>query len=127
MLMVAGARSLGLAARFVSGYVHCPDPGAGTRRKGGGHTHAWAQVLVPQEGWVDFDPTSGGIGSDGLIRVAVTEDPSEALPIHGVYYGAGADYLGMDVEVDVEAWADRSICTSVPEPWARPDVALNTA
>lgn len=105
VLIVEAARRLGLTARFVSGYVHCPDPGAGPPRAGGGHTHAWAQVLTPEAGWVDFDPTSGRVGPQGLIRIAVAEHPADAVPIQGVYQGAAEDFLDMHVEVAVEAAA----------------------
>ncbi len=100
VLMMEAARSLGLPARFVSGYVVC---GSASNRKGGGHTHAWTRVRVPGEGWVDFDPTNGGAGSAGLIRVAVVRDPKQALPLHGCWYGAAEEFIAMDVEVDVAA------------------------
>ena len=103
MLMVEAARTLGLEARFVSGYVHCPDLDDEPPRAGGGHTHAWAQVRTPEAGWVDFDPTSGRVGPGGLVRVAVADQPRDALPIQGVYLGAADDFLGMHVEVDVRA------------------------
>lgn len=99
MLMMTAARSLGLQARFASGYVHTP---AGDGLVGGGHTHAWANILVPDRGWMDFDATSGAVGSQGLVRVAVADHPAEAVPISGAYFGEAADFLGMDVEVDVE-------------------------
>jgi transglutaminase-like putative cysteine protease len=107
MLMVAAARILGLKARFASGYVHCQEPGGMDDPPGGGHTHAWAQVLTPEAGWVDFDPTSGRVGPDGLVRVAVADRPQDALPIQGVYLGAADDFLDMQVEVQVR--------TSAPE------------
>lgn len=103
VLIVEAARILGLKARFVSGYVHCPDVDDEPMRAGGGHTHAWAQVLTPEAGWVDFDPTSGRVGPDGLIRIAVADQPRDALPIQGVYMGSADDFLGMHVEVDVRA------------------------
>ena len=98
VLMMDAARSLGLAARFVSGYVYSASP---NRRKGGGHTHAWVRVYVPGCGWTDFDPTNGIIGGTDLIRVAVVADPREAVPLHGTWAGEAGDYLGMDVEVDI--------------------------
>jgi len=125
-LMVAGARALGLQARFVSGYVHTPDVTSGQRRAGGGHTHAWASVRIPGGGWTDFDPTSGGVGSDGLIRVAVTDEPDQAIPVHGTYFGGAGDFLGMDVEVVVEA-APSSLAAIAREPESIPRVAWNTA
>ena len=99
VLMIEAARSLGLAARFVSGYVYSPRGGSATR--GGGHTHAWVRVYFPDCGWVDFDPTNGLVGAANLIRVVVAADPRQAIPLHGSWAGLPFDYLGMDVEVDV--------------------------
>ncbi len=101
VLMIEAARALGLAARFASGYVHCPPVPGHAGRRGGGHTHAWARIHVPGHGWMDFDPTNGAVGAEGLVRVAVVDDPAEAIPLHGAYFGSSADALGMDVEVDV--------------------------
>jgi len=70
MLMIAVLRSRGIAARFVSGYLHLPDDGD-DEDTSGGNTHAWVQVYVPGPGWVDFDPSGGLIGNQNLIRVAV--------------------------------------------------------
>ena len=116
VLLVAAARSLGLKARFVSGYVHCPTVGHEAQRLGGGHTHAWAQVLTPEAGWVDFDPTSGKVGPQGLVRVAVAEDPADAVPIQGVYLGEAADFLDMQVNVEVEREAPASNSSARLEP-----------
>ena len=101
MLMMEAARSLGLAARFVSGYIYSPRREARADHKGGGHTHAWVRIYLPACGWVEFDPTNGIVGNTDLIRVAVARDPSQALPLYGTYAGAASDYIGMDVEVDV--------------------------
>jgi transglutaminase-like putative cysteine protease len=96
MLMIDAARSLGMAARFVSGYLHIPGD-----HSGGGNTHAWAQVYLPGPGWVDFDPCSGIVGNRDLIRVAAVRDPRQAIPLHGTYMGSPSDYIGMNVEVAV--------------------------
>lgn len=104
VLMMEGARSLGLAARFVSGYIYSGSAKAG--RTGGGHTHAWARVYLPDCGWVDFDPTNGIVGNLDLIRVAVVADPRLALPLYGSWDGEAKDYLGMDVSVDLTVEAD---------------------
>jgi transglutaminase-like putative cysteine protease len=101
MLMMEAARSLGLAARFVSGYVYSPKFGNGPKRAGGGHTHAWVRVYLPSCGWVEFDPTNGIVGATDLIRVAIARDPRQAAPLIGSYDGDSDDFLGMDVEVDV--------------------------
>ena len=100
LLMIEAVRSLGLAARFVSGYVYVPDrddPDV----LGGGSTHAWAQVYLPGAGWVEFDPTNGIVGNRDLIRVAVARTPEQATPLSGTYAGAAADFAGMTVEVRV--------------------------
>jgi transglutaminase-like putative cysteine protease len=102
--MMEGARSLGLAARFVSGYVYSGSAKAG--RTGGGHTHAWARVYLPECGWVDFDPTNGIVGNLDLIRVAVVTDPRLALPLYGSWAGEAGAYVGMDVAVDLTVEAD---------------------
>jgi transglutaminase-like putative cysteine protease len=101
MLMIEAVRSLGIAARFVSGYLHVPDDHDGNAR--GGNTHAWVQVYLPGPGWVDFDPASGIVGNRGLVRVAVVRDPRQAIPLHGTWIGFPSDNLGMTVEVNVTA------------------------
>lgn len=101
-LMSEGVRSLGLAARFVSGYLYVPHEEA-RARQAGGNTHAWLQVYLPGAGWIDFDPTSGWVGNAGLVRAATVRDPAQATPMAGSFMGFPADYLGMSVNVDVTA------------------------
>jgi transglutaminase-like putative cysteine protease len=100
LLMMEAVRSLGLAARFVSGYLYVPDKD-GTGRVGGGATHAWLEVYLPGAGWVGFDPTNGIVGNRDLIRVAVVRDPRQAVPLSGSWTGRPSDLLGMTVEVTV--------------------------
>jgi transglutaminase-like putative cysteine protease len=100
VLMMEAARSLGLAARFVSGYIHVA-PGAGGEYSGGGSTHAWVQVYIPGAGWMEFDPTNGIVGNHDLIRVAVARDPIQAVPIWGTYLGLAEDSLGLSVDVHI--------------------------
>lgn len=104
LLMMEAARCLGLAARFVSGYLY--DPALGDVRSsvvGAGHTHAWVQVYLPGAGWVEFDPTNGQVGGKNLIRVAVARDPSQAVPLQGTFNGGADDYIAMTVTVEVTA------------------------
>jgi transglutaminase-like putative cysteine protease len=98
VLMMEAARSLGIAARFVSGYIFTPD-GAGLA--GGGATHAWMQAYLPGAGWIDFDPTNSIIGNRNLIRVAVAWSPEHVLPLWGTYSGPRDSFIAMDVEVRV--------------------------
>jgi transglutaminase-like putative cysteine protease len=104
VLMLEAARALGLAARFVSGYLYSPKyDNEESRRHGGGNTHAWVRIYMPSGGWVEYDPTNGLVGNRDLIRVAVARDPAQAVPLWGTWSGFPADYLGMDVVVDVSA------------------------
>jgi len=100
VLMIAALRSRGIAARFVSGYVHLADDDDDDD-VAGGNTHAWVQVYVPGPGWVDFDPSGGSVGNEKLIRVAVAHHPREAIPLQGTWFGTAADYLAMKVAVKV--------------------------
>jgi transglutaminase-like putative cysteine protease len=105
LLMMEAARTLGFAARFVSGYLYDESKlsgGAGTVI-GDGVTHAWLQIYLPGAGWVPFDPTNGVISDRNLIRVAVTRDPSQAVPLKGSFIGKPEDFLGMDVKVQIRA------------------------
>lgn len=101
VFMIDAVRSLGLAARFISGYIYTPRRPGAPPRTDGGHTHAWVHVYLPACGWVEFDPTNGIVGNSDLVRVAVARDPSQAIPLHGTWTGKPADYLGMDVDVNV--------------------------
>jgi transglutaminase-like putative cysteine protease len=100
ILMIEGVRSLGLAARFVSGYLNVRQSAA-RAYDGGGSTHAWVQVYVPGAGWLEFDPTNGIVGNRDLIRVAVARDPIQAVPIWGSFAGEASDSLGMSVDVEI--------------------------
>lgn len=104
VLMMEAARSLGLAAQFVSGYLYEEKlVGAASGLVGGGATHAWVQVFLPGAGWVEFDPTNALVGGRNLIRVAVARDASQAAPLTGSYNGEPSDFVSMTVEVQVAA------------------------
>ena len=94
LLMMEAARSLGFAARFVSGYLY------DDRAVGGGATHAWVQIYLPGGGWVEFDPTNALVGGQKLVRVAVARDPTQAIPVSGTWTGTPSDFLGMTVDVE---------------------------
>ncbi len=102
LLMIEALRTLGLAARFVSGYLY--DAAAEVSPNGmigGAATHAWVQVYIPGAGWTEFDPTNGIIGGENLIRVAVTRSPSQSIPVQGTFSGPSGAFLGMEVDVQV--------------------------
>jgi transglutaminase-like putative cysteine protease len=88
----------------VTGYLYDPPPdGQSSAGIGAGSTHAWADIYVPGSGWIAYDPTNGTINGGNLIRVAVTRDISQAVPIAGSFVGTPDTYLGMTVDVAVSA------------------------
>lgn len=107
LLMMEAARSIGLAARFVSGYLYDPalDSGSGGSdgTVGAGATHAWVQVYLPGAGWVAFDPTNGVVGDANCIRVAVARDPAQAVPLQGSFTGDTGGFADMTINVEVRA------------------------
>lgn len=102
VLFMEAARYLGFAARFVTGYLYDSgaDRGGDGALSGGGSTHAWADVFIPGVGWIEFDPTNRIVAGRNLLRVAVTRTQTQALPVSGVFSGAGA-FRSMQVEVSV--------------------------
>jgi transglutaminase-like putative cysteine protease len=115
LLMIEAVRALGFAARFVTGYLYSPGADNGGNR-GGGATHAWVQVYLPGAGWMEFDPTNGLVGNRDLIRVAVTRDPAQAIPIKGSWTGNPADFLGLNVDVSVSTLSPQANPTDQPNP-----------
>lgn len=107
LLMIEAVRRLGMAARYVSGYLYDPELDRDDNHdgiidvQGAGATHAWLHVFLPGAGWVSFDPTNGTTRTAHLIRVAHARDPAQALPLSGSWFGNKEDFLGMDVGVTV--------------------------
>lgn len=104
VFMMEAVRSVGLAARFVSGYLYDPAiDGKESETTGAGATHAWVQVYLPGAGWVEFDPTNGSHGGHNLVPIAVAREPGQAVPVSGTYDGSPEDFVEMSVEVTVRA------------------------
>lgn len=107
LLMMEAARVLGFAARFVTGYLY--DAGACESAtgamKGGGSTHAWAEIFLSAVGWVAFDPTNKIVAGRGLIQVATTRAPAQAAPVSGTFEHEGASMIDMAVTVTVASAA----------------------
>jgi transglutaminase-like putative cysteine protease len=97
-VMIAAARSLGFAARYVSGYLWIPGDQAEPA------SHAWCEIEVPGLGWVGFDPANGTCPSESYVRVACGRDAREAAPIRGCRDGIGDEAMQVSVTV-----SDRSI------------------
>lgn len=94
LLFMEAARCLGLAARFVSGYLHAPPSTTDF-----GATHAWAEVYLPGAGWKGFDPTSGEIVGSDHIAVAVARLPESVPPVAGSFFGLAQSNLDVGVWV----------------------------
>ncbi len=101
LLMMEALRALGLAARFVSGYLYDDRLAGGTAVVGGGATHAWVAVYVSGAGWVEYDPTNGLIAGRNLIRISNARTPEQSTPVSGGYLGSPLDFRGLRVNVDV--------------------------
>jgi transglutaminase-like putative cysteine protease len=106
LLMMEAARRLGIATRFVSGYLYDAALDTAARAKGesmtgAGTTHAWLHAYLPGAGWLAFDPTNNLMGSGQLIRVAVSRDPAQAAPISGSWYGEPDAFESLEATVVV--------------------------
>jgi transglutaminase-like putative cysteine protease len=97
-IFIAGARHLGIPARYVGGYFHRAD---GVRHQDAGH--AWAEAHLPTIGWVAFDPANGICATDAHVRVAVGLDYLGAAPVRGARRGGGNESLSVNVLVDQAA------------------------
>jgi transglutaminase-like putative cysteine protease len=98
-LQIACLRSLGLPARYVSGYLRTMPPSGRPRLTGADASHAWCSAWCPGAGWVDFDPTNDCLPSDGHVTLAWGRDYSDVRPIHGVLVGGARHTLHVGVDV----------------------------
>lgn len=93
-------RSIGLAARYVSGYIETKPPPGQPRLTGADASHAWCSVWTPEAGWIDFDPTNGHLPVNHHVTVAWGRDYADVTPVRGVMIGPSTDQW-LDVSVDV--------------------------
>lgn len=98
-LAIACLRSLGLPARYVSGYLETVAPPGRPRLQGADSSHAWFAVYVPQLGWVDFDPTNDCLPAERHVTTAWGRDYADVTPIKGVIFGGGAHTLKVSVDM----------------------------
>jgi transglutaminase-like putative cysteine protease len=99
-LMTGALRSVGFAARYVSGYIETEPPPGETKLVGSDASHAWCSVYVPGAGWIDSDPTNNQIPPHRHVTVAWGRDYGDVAPLRGVVLGPSASQE-MQVEVDV--------------------------
>jgi transglutaminase-like putative cysteine protease len=107
-LEIACLRTLGLAARYVSGYLLTRPPEGQKKLVGADASHAWISVWTPEAGWVDFDPTNNVIPKEEHITLAFGRDFQDVSPVSGVLLGGGEHEVDVSVDVNPIAAAPKS-------------------
>ena len=102
-LFISCLRSLGLAARYVSGYIETQPPPGKPKLIGADASHAWISLYVPGTGWVDLDPTNNLFPGEKHITLAWGRDYGDVTPVKGVVMGGGVHTLSVKVDVAVIA------------------------
>ncbi len=98
-VMIGCLRSLGLAARYVSGYLFTPPAAPPAAVVGADASHAWVAVFCPRQGWLELDPTNDVIPAQGHVRLATGRDYGDVAPLRGVVQGGGEHTLRVAVRV----------------------------
>lgn len=98
-VMIAALRSMGLATRYVSGYLRTLPPPGMPRLVGADASHCWASVYCPGWGWIDADPTNGCLVTDQHITIAWGRDYADVTPVKGVILGGGTQTITVAVDV----------------------------
>jgi transglutaminase-like putative cysteine protease len=96
--MIGMCRSLGIPARYVSGYLY---NGPGAHLRGAQASHAWCEVFVPVKGWFGLDPTNNTLADERHIKIATGRDYSDAAPLTGQFDGPMDATAAMQIEVEV--------------------------
>ena len=99
-LGIACLRSLGLPARYVSGYLRTRPPAGKPRLVGADASHAWFRIFCPGPGWVDFDPTNNVQPAEEHILVAYGRDYGDVSPVAGILTGGGSHVVRVSVDVE---------------------------
>lgn len=98
-LAIGALRSVGLAARYVSGYLETQPPPGQEKLIGADASHAWLSVFFPGWGWLDIDPTNGSLPDERYLTLGWGRDYGDVTPLKGVMNGGGAHELGVEVDV----------------------------
>ena len=98
-LAISCLRSMGLAVRYVSGYLETQPPPGQPRLIGADASHAWISLYIPGTGWVDLDPTNNLLPGEQHITVAWGRDYGDVTPVKGVVMGGGVHTLNVMVDV----------------------------
>jgi transglutaminase-like putative cysteine protease len=98
-LAIACLRSVGLPARYVSGYIETISPDGVEKLIGTDASHAWFSVFIPEMGWTDFDPTNNCLVSDQHITIGWGRDYADIAPLEGIILSSGSHELAVSVDV----------------------------
>lgn len=101
-VMIGCLRSLGLASRYVSGYLRTLPPAGAPRLIGADASHAWVSVFCPDTGWVDLDPTNDVLADLDHVTLAVGRDYSDVSLLRGIILGGGAHTVDVAVHVTAQ-------------------------
>lgn len=102
-LAISCLRTLGLAARYVSGYLETSPPPGKAKLIGADASHAWVSLFVPEAGWVDLDPTNNLIVGESHVTLAWGRDYGDVTPVKGVVMGGGEHRLSVMVDLTSQA------------------------
>jgi transglutaminase-like putative cysteine protease len=108
-LLLDSARSLGIAARFASGYLECSAAEAGYAS-----THAWAEIYLPGHGWRGYDPTLGTETTSAHVATGLSNHPRGVMPVTGSYYGSASVFRAMTVSVKLTPEIAPSLTKPLP-------------
>jgi transglutaminase-like putative cysteine protease len=111
-IMIAGLRSIGIPARYVSGYILTNPPPGQSRLIGADATHAWVEAWCPGHGWLGLDPTNGKAVTDEFVKLAVGRDYADVIPLRGVVMGGGTHALEVSVTMMPEDELDLVVAVS---------------
>jgi transglutaminase-like putative cysteine protease len=98
-LMISCLRNMGLAARYVGGYIETIPPPGKKKLVGSDASHAWVSVYFPSIGWVEFDPTNCILPAFKHITIAYGRDYLDVAPIKGIVFSSGKQTLTVKVDV----------------------------
>lgn len=98
-LAIGCLRSVGLAARYISGYLETRPPAGKPKLVGADASHAWLALFVPEAGWIELDPTNNLIPGERHILLAWGRDYGDVTPVKGVIWGGGEHQLSVEVDV----------------------------
>lgn len=99
-LAIGCVRSVGLAARYVSGYIETLPPPGKEKLRGADVSHAWFAAYLPGRGWLEYDPTNNIVPGDRHVTVAYGRDYSDVVPVKGVIFSSGSQQLQVSVDME---------------------------